>query len=278
MSASGAKGGRVGVCSWSLRPCSVEALLKGVGACGLDAVQLALDPIRRGEWDEAEVVERLRSSGISVLSGMMAMAGEDYSTLAAIERTGGVAPDETWAANRAAAVENAAIARRLGIGLVTFHAGRVPGDRADPRRAETLRRIRVIGEMFAEAGVRIAFETGQDSARDLVETLEELADLEPGVNFDPANMLLYGSDDPIGALRRLSVWVRQAHIKDAKPPARRGQWGEEVRAGEGSVDWRAFFETLRERAPGVDMVIEREAGDDRVGDVIAAARLVRAMR
>jgi hypothetical protein len=40
------------------------------------------------------------------------------------------------------------------------------------------------------------------------------------------------------------------------------------------VDWERFFELLRERRIAVDLQIEREAGDDRVGDVRAARERV----
>ena len=77
---------RIGVCSWSLRPEGPEDLARKVRACGLDAVQLALDPIRTGAWDERATHRALRDYGIAVLSGMIATKGEDYTTLDSIRR------------------------------------------------------------------------------------------------------------------------------------------------------------------------------------------------
>ncbi len=270
--------GAIGVCSWSLRPESPGDLAAKVRACGLKAVQLALDPIRRNEWDEVEVREALDEEGIAILSGMMAMEGEDYSTLESIRATGGVRPAETAERNLEAAKENAAIAQRMGLSLVTFHAGCVPEDAADPLHDAMLTRLRDICGAFGDEGVSVAFETGQDSPATLIGVLDALDDLGVGVNFDPANMLLYGSADPIEALRQLAKWVKQAHIKDAKRSAAPGQWGEEVAAGKGEVDWPRFFEALRERAPGVDLVIERESGESRVEDVALGLQLVRRLR
>lgn len=271
---------RLGVCSWSLRPRSAAHLAELVQRTGLTAVQLELDPIRTGVMPLEELRQALEGVGASVASGMMRMAGEDYSTLESIRRTGGVVPDAAWPENLAAARASAPIAAALGIDLVTFHAGFIPHDAADPLRPVLLGRIRELAGIFADHGVRVALETGQESADTLLELLAELDGAmpggapAPGVNFDPANMILYGMGDPIDALRRLAPHVLQLHVKDARPSPVAGEWGTEVRVGTGDVDWAAFFAVLREAGIAADLMIEREAGDDRVADIIAARELV----
>jgi sugar phosphate isomerase/epimerase len=296
------KADRIGVCSWSLRPSSAADLAERVRACGLRAVQLALDPVRRNEpgWSEAETARRLGDAGISMLSGMMAMAGEDYSTLESIRLTGGVRPDARWAENLAAAGANAALAQRLGLRLVTFHAGFLPEERGDAQRRAMIERLGALRDVFAARGVGVALETGQETASTLAGVLEDLAascDAEGnatagsggaravgrggvGVNFDPANMILYGMGDPVEALRRLGPWVRQVHIKDALPATEPGRWGREMPAGRGAVDWPALFAELA-RATGAtcDLVIERESGEgggdrSRIEDIRTAAGLI----
>lgn len=273
-------GPRVGVCSWSLRPRNAAHLAELVRQTGLAAVQLDLDPIRTGAMGLDEVREALGRVGAVVASGMMRMAGEDYSTLESIRRTGGVVPDGTWPENLAAARATAPIAAALGIDLVTFHAGFIPHDPGDPLRPVLLGRIRELAVVFAEHGVRVALETGQETADTLLELLAELEGAmpagvpAPGVNFDPANMILYGMGDPIEALRRLAPRVLQLHVKDARPSPVPGEWGTEVRVGTGDVDWAAFFAVLRESGVTADLMIEREAGDDRVADIIAARDVV----
>jgi L-ribulose-5-phosphate 3-epimerase len=268
--------GRIAVCSWSLQPAGAADLVQRVQACGVRAVQLALDPVRDGTMPLAELAPALAGAGIDVVSGMMAMAGEDYSTLESIRRTGGLVPAATWTANLEAAAGNARVAASLGIDLVTFHAGFVPHDRADAQRAVLLQRVREIARTFGEYGVAVALETGQESAGTLLDMLADLNEAGVGVNFDPANMILYGMGDPVQALARLAPHVRQLHIKDALPAPATGDWGAEVRAGTGAVDWDALFRLIRQQLPGVDLVIEREAGTDRVADVRAARGLLEA--
>lgn len=264
----------LGVCSWSLRPSGPGELVEGVRACGLAAVQLALDPLRTGAWDRGETRRRLSDRGVALLSGMMAMKGEDYSTLESIRATGGVRPDGTWAENLAAAETNADLAAELGLRLVTFHAGFLPHDPADRERGIMLERLRRLSEVFKARGVGVALETGQESAETLMGVLCELGAGVAGVNFDPANMILYGMGDPIAALVELGPHVRQAHIKDATPSARSGVWGTEAVVGTGAVDWSAFFAALRRAAPDVPLVIEREAGPTRLEDIRSAAAVV----
>jgi L-ribulose-5-phosphate 3-epimerase len=264
-----------GVCSWSLQAGSTDELVRRVQATGLTTVQLALDPVRTGVMPLDELQPAFERAGITILSGMMDMAGEDYSTLESIRRTGGVAPDETWPHNRAAALLNARLARALDIRLVTFHAGFLPHEASDPRRALMLDRVRDIVAIFADERVAVALETGQETADTLLHALHEV-DADVGVNFDPANMILYGMGEPVAALRRLAPWVRQVHIKDAIPSGTPGEWGVEVPVGSGAVDWTAFFTVLAELPLQPDLVIEREAGTDRIADIRAAHRVIAA--
>lgn len=264
----------LGVCSWSVRPASPDELVSAVRALGLSRVQLALDPIRTGAWDEDQTLRALDKAGVTIASGMMAMAGEDYSTLESIRLTGGVRPDATWSVNLEAAVDNADLAARLGVSLVTFHAGFIPHDPSDPERGAMLSRVGMLTEMFAEQGVRVALETGQETAGTLLDALREIEAPTLGVNFDPANMILYGVGDPIAAVRELAPRLAQVHIKDAVPASAAGEWGREVAVGEGAVDWTRFFSTLRAVGFRGELMIEREAGEDRVGDIRRAAALV----
>lgn len=266
---------RTGVCSWSLQPSSARDLARLVTETGLPSVQLALDPVRTGSTPADELETSLRSSGIAVLSGMMAMAGEDYSTLRSIRETGGIVPDETWESNLESAQENARLARRFGIRLVTFHAGFVPHDAHEPRRAVMAERLEKLATTFADEGIDIALETGQEDAGTMLSLVQSLQRYRVGINFDPANMILYGMGDPVSALETLAPFVRQVHIKDAQASNVPGEWGTEVAVGEGDVDWPAFFRVLDAHRLNVDLVIEREAGNQRVADIRSAAALVR---
>src|SRR5437870_2109509 len=117
------KAQRLAVCSWSLQPSSPQELVTRLQATGLQRVQLALDPLREAPptWGDAPAL--FRQQGIAIVSGMFGCVSEDYSTLETIQRTGGIAPDATWEDNWKNIEANAALAEKLGLKLVTFHAG-----------------------------------------------------------------------------------------------------------------------------------------------------------
>jgi L-ribulose-5-phosphate 3-epimerase len=265
----------VAVCSWSLQAVNSAELVDRVRATGARAVQLALTPIVEKPDAWGDVFDALAAAGIEVASGMLETVGEDYSTLDTIRVTGGVVPDATWPATRARAAEVAALAGARGISLVTFHAGFIPHE-PGAEREKLFGRLREIARLFAAQRARIAFETGQESAETLAHALDALGDPTIGVNFDPANMILYGMGDPVTAVRTLAPRIAQVHIKDALPTKVAGTWGSEVRAGTGAVDWTEFFAALSHVPATIRLAIEREAGDNRVGDIRAAVEMLAA--
>jgi len=267
-------GQRLAVCSWSLQPDKPIDLLASLHSLGLNRLQLALDPVRQSPAIWGEVGTLCRDHGVTIVSGMAGCVGEDYTTLETIRRTGGLAPDETWAENLHNFKTVAELASGLGLRLVTLHAGFVPHDDSDPALAKMLDRLAQIAEVFASQDIVMGLETGQETAPDLVHLLRRLDRPNVGVNFDPANMLLYDKGDPVEALRLLRPWIRQVHIKDARRTRIPGTWGEEVPVGTGEVNWSAFFGVLAGGGNSCDLVIEREAGGQRLVDVRLARELV----
>lgn len=269
---------RLAVCSWSLQPANPRDLLKKLQAAGIRRVQLALDPLRDSPkvWGKAAAL--LRQNKITIVSGMFGCVGEDYSTLDSIRRTGGIALDKTWEQNWQNIRATAALAKELKLKLVTFHAGFLPHDPKDPDFAKMLRRLAETAEAFRAARIVLGLETGQETAPVLVKLLRKLNCPNVGVNFDPANMILYDKGNPIAALRKLGPWIRQVHIKDALRTKVPGTWGQEVTVGTGQVNWPAFFATLKEIKFTGDFVIEREAGNQRVADIRTAKEVVRQLK
>ncbi len=260
---------RLAVCSWSLQPSDPVALLDTLAATGVARVQLALDPLRAEPATWGKFPELARARGVEIASGMFVTVGEDYTSLDSIRCTGGVVPDVTWDENWRNIQAVAALAARLGLKLVTFHAGFLPHDETDPDFRKLLERIDRIAGVFARDGIALGFETGQETAETLAAFLRVLGRKDVGVNFDPANMILYDKGEPLAALRTLAPWIRQCHLKDARRTRVPGTWGEEVAVGDGEVDWAAFFGTLAELGFHGDLCIEREAGTQRAADIRA---------
>lgn len=265
---------RLAVCSWSLQPESPAALFAHLDSIGIRRVQIALDPIRENPAVWGSFADEAEKLGVTLVSGMFGTIGEDYTTMETIKQTGGLVPDRTWDRNWENIQATAALAQRMELPLVTFHAGFLPHDRNDPAYEKLLGRLRQTADVFAARGVDLGFETGQEDAPELDAFLEELDRPNVGVNFDPANILLYDRGEPIQALRTLGKRLKQAHIKDAIRTKIPGEWGQEVPAGDGEVDWRAFFAVMAELGFAGDFCIEREAGAQRVEDIRKGAKFV----
>lgn len=272
---------QVGVCSWSLQQ-SFAQMEPTLEKLQVKKVHLALGPFihpdgRHGNAEDATTWARVKANVESgrwqVASTMVGMVGEDYSTLETIRKTGGFVPDQHWAANQKIVTQGAKLTKELGCKYMSLHAGFL--DEEDPAAYQKFcKRLVWVRDEAARYGVTILLESGQETAQDLAKLLKQV----PGVyvNFDPANMILYGKGDPIAALPVLIPWIRQIHIKDANPTTQPGTWGSEVPWGDGRVGARAFIARLQQLGYKGNFLIEREAGSSRLADItLATERLTK---
>jgi sugar phosphate isomerase/epimerase len=258
----------IAVCSWSLQPRGMGDLVGKLKEIGLDTVQLGLlELVQLDDKRKHQELGFLRSAQIGFTAGMISFPGEDYTTIDHIRRTGGFVPDDQWPLRRRLAREAARLAQELGIAAVSTHVGFVPvPDR--PGYVVMRDRVRQVAGDFADFGVDLLMETGQEKAEELLEFLNDLSAPNVGINFDPANMILYGAGDPIVAVATLGKHIRHVHAKDGIASDRPGEkWGEEVPFGKGKVNPAAFLDALRGIGYTGPIAIEREAGNDRIGDV-----------
>ena len=129
--------------------------------------------------------------------------------------------------------------------LVTFHAGFLPHDQSSAAFVKTVARLETVAEILAAKKITLGLETGQETAADLVALLQTLKSDNVGVNFDPANMVLYGSGEPGDAIRILGRHIRHVHVKDAMLSDQpRMKWGAEVAFGTGQIRPRRFLDAL----------------------------------
>ncbi len=259
----------LGVCSWSLQVTSVPELDRLLRVLEVNATQIACGDPHHASWNEGDSMpEAALAAGFVMTGAMLGFPGEDYTTPATIQATGGFGPVTDrperldrlyWALERTKA---------LGLSDLMLHAGFIP-ERSSPDRDPFLETLKTAAAAARSAGVTLAFETGQEQASLLRLTLDELAEPSLKINFDPANMLLYDMGDPIEAVRILGPDIKSVHCKDAKRPTTSGEWGTEVPLGEGEVDFPQFLKTLHEVGYRGPLMIEREVGDQaaRIRDI-----------
>lgn len=265
----------IGSTLWSLGlPDTIQSIEK-VAELGYPAIQFTF----RGDQDltpegMARIREALKRTGLQVPAGMIGFDGEDYTTIETIRNTGGfIRPDDFPVRLERCRVWAKAMAD-LGMTHVTTHVGFIP-EPGDPRYAGFMDRLATAVDAIHDCGPTVGFETGQESGESLARSLDELGRDFVSVNFDPANFILYGSDDPVAAARALGPRTSMAHMKDGTRSAKPGEvWGEDVPLGQGHVDFVAVLKALEEGGFTGALVVEREAGSDRIGDLTAARGFV----
>ena len=272
---------RVGVCSWSWR-LPVREVAAQMDRSGVKGVHLALGPFiapdeRHGSAeDEAAwqfVKGKVASGEWKLMSTMIGFVGEDYTTLDSIRKTGGIVPDQHWEANKRIVTKGAQLTKELGCKYMSGHAGFL--DESDPvALAKYVERVKWMRDECAKYGVTLILESGQETAEDLAKFMAMVPGV--GINFDPANMVLYAKGHPMEAVKVLYPWIRQIHVKDACETKVSGTWGTEVPWSEGEVGGKCFVAELEGLGYKGNYVVEREGGDDRVGDINKAIdRLVK---
>ena len=258
----------IGVCSWSLKCGSNQELVDAMKKLKLNHLQLALNPLLDADVHAVdETLQLFDKEGITLTAGMIGFADEDYSTISTIRGTGGFVPGEKWDERRQIAALAAKLGKRLRLSMISTHIGFVPASNEESYPT-MVQRLRVVADIFKESEMTLLMETGQEAASELLQFINDVARVNVCVNFDPANMLLYGAGNPVDAVRVLGRHVQHVHIKDAICSNQPGtRWGDEVAFGRGQVNAQAFLTSLRAGGYRGPLIIEREAGNSRMADV-----------
>ncbi len=231
---------------------------------GVPTIQLhAPSAALRTRASAAAFLDRLRGYGITLTAVFGGFEGESYADIPTVVRTVGLVPRESRAARTREMKEIADFARLLEVDVVALHLGFVPHDSSDALYGEIVAVTRDLCDHCRGNRQALHLETGQESADTLVAFIDDVGRENLFVNFDPANMILYGSGEPIAALARVGAFVRSVHCKDAKWAQSPGQeWGREVPLGEGDVGMENYLRKLDEIGYSGPLTIEREIPQD----------------
>ncbi len=250
---------------------------------GVPTIQLhAPAPANRTEAAAKQFAQKLDAIDVQCTAVFAGFNGESYADIPTVVRTIGLVPTETRAARLEEIKQISDFAKALGVDAVGLHLGAVPhAGMDDPDYAAIVDVTRRLCDHCDGHGQYLHLETGQETAAGL---LQFIGDVDRGnlkVNFDPANMILYGAGEPLEALRLLGPHVRSVHCKDATWSDQPGvTWGREVPLGQGAVDIAAYIQTLREIGYEGTLTIEREIPEDpqrQKAEIGAAVELLRSL-
>ena len=178
------------------------------------------------------------------------------------------------------------LSQDMEAGIVTTHIGVIPTD-------PTHERYRIMqeacGQLAAYAdsiSAHFAVETGPETSETLKKFLDSLGGSRGvGVNLDPANLVMVTGDDPVVAVHNLKDYIVHTHAKDGVmlhrgvpeyiygvvhpvPQEFQGvQYFAEMPLGQGAVHFDTYLRALDEIGYRGFLTIEREVGDDPIGDI-----------
>lgn len=184
----------------------------------------------------------------------------------------GLVPRDTRAARIAHLKKASDFAKQCGIPAVQTHCGFIPENPNDALYKETVAAMHEVAEYCQHNGQDFRYETGQETPITLVRAIHDVGLDNQGVNFDLANLILYGKANPVDAIEILAPYIQGIHAKDGLWPTNPRQLGEEVPIGKGKVDFPRIIARLKELKYGGAVTIEREISGPRQMEDVRAAK------
>ncbi|MBM4039475.1 MAG: sugar phosphate isomerase/epimerase [Planctomycetes bacterium] len=257
-----------------------EESLKKVLDVGVTCAQMGRPP---DAWlkpaKAAELKKMVKKSGITLTTVFCGFDGERYDDIPTVQQTVGFVPKATRAARVEKARQIADFAKILGVKNVAAHVGFVPEDHTDPDYKAIVTTVGAFADYLKKNGQNLCLETGQETGECLLRFIKDLGRSNVKVNFDPANMILYGSGEPIPALKLVGKYVAGVHAKDGIWPTEKDKLGTEVPLGKGKVNIPRFVQTLADIGYRGPLTIEREiTGDQQKKDIVKARKLLERIR
>ena len=164
-------------------------------------------------------------------------------------------------------------AKQCGVPAVQTHCGFIPENPNDPVYKEAVDAIRTVAAYCKQNGQNFRCETGQETPITLVRAIKDVGLDNVGVNFDAANLILYGKANPVDAVDVLGPLIQGIHAKDGLYPTNPKELGREVPIGQGKVNFPVFIKRLKEIGYRGPLTIEREISGPKQTEDVRASKI-----
>jgi len=246
-----------------------DAAIARVRQLGLPTAQVFVDEFEPGLGER--LGRALEKYAIEATALVVGGPGKEVWDFYQGPLTIGLVPRETRAARIAQIKQASEFASSCGISAVQTHCGFIPENPNDPLYGETITAIREVAGYCRRNGQRFRYETGQETPITLIRAILDVGLDNQAVNFDLANLILYGKANPADAIELLGPYVEGIHAKDGLWPTNPKDLGKEVPIGSGKVDFPQIVRRLKELNYSGAVTIEREiSGPQQIEDVRAA--------
>jgi L-ribulose-5-phosphate 3-epimerase len=247
----------------------VQADIKRVHDLGLPTCQLGIRAT--DDATAAKLRQALDAYHVEATCAVAGGPGPEVYDFYQGPQTIGLVPREFREARIAHMKEVSDFAKKAGITAMLSHCGFIPENPNDPLYPETVEAIRTVAAHCKQNGQNFRCETGQETPITLLRTIRDVGLDNVGVNFDAANLILYGKGNPVDAVEILGPYIQGVHAKDGLYPTDPKNLGVEVPIGEGKVNFPVFLERLKKIGYRNPLTIEREIrGEKQTADILAA--------
>jgi len=224
---------------------------------------------------DSAAADRLRKAlnqyGIEATSAVATGPGPEVYDFYRGPVTIGLVPKQYREARMARIKDVSEFAKRAGIPAVQTHCGFIPEDPNMPLYTEAVEAIRTVAQYCKDNGQHFNCETGQETPITLLRAIHDVGLDNVGINFDVANLILYGKADPVDAVDVLGPYVQGVHAKDGLYPTDPRKLGEEVPIGTGKVNFPVVIAKLKKFGYQNPLTIEREiSGEKQTADILAS--------
>ena len=248
-----------------MRKCFEDAARQGFQHCQL----VSWEPEYWKEENAAQINALTKEFGVTITAFWCGWAGPKAWNFTEGPETLGIVPVAFRAMRMQNLIDGAAFARKLGVRDVVTHMGFIPENMSDPAWPGVVAAVRSIAVNYKRNGQNLLFETGQETPVVLLRLFEAVNTGNLFINLDPANLILYGKGNPVDALDVFGHLVRGVHAKDGRYPTGGHELGEEVKVGDGKVNFPVFLKRLKEAGYDGSLTIEREiTGEQQIRDIL----------
>ena len=246
-----------------------DAALAKVHDLGFPTCQAYVEEFPEGL--AAKLTKAAEKYAIEITSVVVGGPGKEIWDFYGGPITIGLVPKDTRTARAEHIKKASEFAKQCGVPVVQTHAGFIPENPNDALYTETVGALTDVVGYCRKNGQNFRYETGQETPITLVRAMKDVGLDNQGVNFDLANLILYGKANPVDAIEILAPYVQGIHAKDGMWPTNPKELGEEVPIGKGKVDFPRIIARLKVlKYPGA-VTIEREiSGPKQIEDVRGA--------
>ncbi|HEY4155264.1 MAG TPA: sugar phosphate isomerase/epimerase family protein [Puia sp.] len=175
----------------------------------------------------------------------------------------GLVPREYRAARVERLKQGIDFCKAASLPSVHAHFGFIPENPKDILYTEFIDVMKGVAGYALKQNIALYFETGQETPITLRRAIEDIGTGNLFVNYDTANLVMYGKANPLDGLKILGPYIKSFHAKDGQYPTNPRELGKEVLIPEGEVNFPGIISFLKKMNFKGNITIECELSEKR---------------